>query len=79
MAFALDYELKALERTLESDFPEEENIADFYKFAAIYAFESSDADQATALLTAALQRDVPAKLRRELEGLLQDIQHSPFV
>jgi hypothetical protein len=74
MAFALDYELKGLNALLNNDFPDEENIADFYKFAAIYSLESGDPNQATALLCAALKRDVPEKLHRELERLLQDIQ-----
>jgi hypothetical protein len=74
MAYALDYVLRGLQILLANAFPEEENIADFYKFAAIYACELDDAAQATALLQAALQRETPPKLRRELIGLLQDFQ-----
>lgn len=74
MAYALDYMLRGLQILLANAFPDEENIADFYKFAAIYAYELDDTEQATALLQAALQREVPPKLRRELIGLLQDFQ-----
>lgn len=74
MTFALDYELKALNTVLDNEFPDEENIADFYKFAAIYALESDQPMQAAALLSAALERDVPEKLHRELQRLLKDVQ-----
>jgi hypothetical protein len=74
MAYALDYVLRGLQILLANAFHDEENIADFYKFAAIYAYELDDAEQVTALLQTALQREPPPKLRRELIGLLQDFQ-----
>jgi hypothetical protein len=76
MAYALDYVLRGLQRLLANAFPDEENIADYYKFAAIYAYELDDAAQARTLLQAALQRETPPKLRRELIGLLRDFQTS---
>lgn len=75
IAFALRYELMAVDVLLKSDHPDEVNIADFYKFAAIYAAESGDPDQAAKVLLAALERAMPdERLRRELRGLLHDIK-----
>jgi hypothetical protein len=74
MRYALEYELKALTTLLDSDFPDEANIADFYKFAVIYSLELGDARQAKALLVTALQRNAPQDLRAELLGLLADVE-----
>lgn len=73
MGYALDYVLRGLKDLLADAFPDEENIADFYKFAAIYAYEMDDAEQAKTLVLEALQRETPPKLRKELLGVLKDI------
>ena len=74
MELALGYELHAVASLLNGEHPDEHNIADFYKFAAIYAAELDDLGQAMALLNAALGRNVPEKLRGEIAALLKDIK-----
>jgi hypothetical protein len=73
---ALDYERKALSILLAYDLADASLILDCYKFAAIYAFEAGEKEQAILLLEAALLRDPPDVFRRELLGLLRDVSEA---